>query len=192
MEGAKISDADVEDLSTKVQEFREQHQLPITMERRKFRDLWYRRSKDLYFMDLETACGSVDGFEICVWDVSGYPIIDEIINYSTADCPCTIRQLYGRHTSVLDQGVIRKVYGPPSDTTTPGKIWDEVADRLSIHFGPQTHLVEWSNGKFVPDATTTTGFQTLFSLETCPRRFSAYLRIIISVPNPRPSRSIGL
>ena len=102
-------------------------------------------------MDLETACGSVDVFEICVWDVSGYPIINKVINYSTADCPCTIRQLYGRYASVLDQGVIRKVYGPPSDTTTPGKTWDEVADRLSIHFGPQTHLVEWSNGKFDSD-----------------------------------------
>lgn len=66
MKGAKISDADVEDLSTKVQEFREQHQLPMTVEGRRFRDLWYRRSKDLYFMDLETACGSVDVFETYV------------------------------------------------------------------------------------------------------------------------------
>ena len=96
-------------------------------------------------MDLETACGSVDGFEICVWDVSGHPIINEV---STADCPCTIRLLYGRYASVLDQDVTRKVYGPPSDTTTLGKTSDEVADMLSIHFGPQTHLVEWSNGKF--------------------------------------------
>lgn len=66
-------------------------------------------------------CGSVDVFENCVWDVSGDLIIDEVINYSTADYPCTIRQLYGRYASVLDQGVIRKGYGAPSDTSTTGK-----------------------------------------------------------------------
>lgn len=66
-------------------------------------------------------CGSVDVFEICVWDVSGDPIIDEVLDYSTADYPCTIRQLYGRYASVLDQRVIRKGYGPPSDTSTTRK-----------------------------------------------------------------------
>ncbi len=141
-ERLNISIADGNALSTKIREYREEHQLPITKEGQRFRNLWREKSELLFYIDLETATGSMDIFEICVWDVNGNPIINEAINYSTADSPFTIRQLYDRFASAKDQGVIRKIYGPPSDLITPGKTWEEVADALSNYFGPQTHIIE--------------------------------------------------
>jgi len=82
--------------------------------------------------------------ELCLYNASGYEILNTIINHN-----CTIEDLYDQSVSGTNiyRGELRKIYGPPTKMLTPGLTIDEVADVLETYgFGKDIHMVEWSTG----------------------------------------------
>jgi len=106
--------------------------LPIDSATLKYRDLWVEKSDKLVFIDPEFwTCHTFKILmENCIYDTRGNEIINTTINHG-----CTIEDLYNRDAHGLNwyRGALRKIYGPPLKTLTPGLTISEVADALDSY-----------------------------------------------------------
>lgn len=137
-------------LTAEVHKYMGADRFPIKPEYRQFRILWQDRSASLITQDTEfvEAIGSAPKLmtEIC-WgwydrESGERKIFETKINHRVS-----VQELYNIYGGrFINEGSLRKVYGPPSDAQTEGMTIEELADCLEeIIAGQEIYLAEWSD-----------------------------------------------
>ena len=139
-------------LTAAVRTHLQNEKLPIRPENRIFRKLWQDKSKTLIVQDLEfmnSASFSPRSIvEIC-WSWYNEDNNDWEVFQSTINHGISVQQMYDIYNdgpqSHINRGILRKIYGEPSEQQTQGMTIQELADRLeTIVAGQEIWLAEWS------------------------------------------------